>query len=98
MDSNRLKFAKEYIPTCETFLIPPESNPQTGASEIIEKVKSLGGDQPRVVYECTGVQNSIIAAAYLPRPKGEVMVVGVGRPVLNELPFMHMALAEVREL
>lgn len=96
VDSKRLEFAKQFVPSCETFLVPATSSSDTTAAAIIEKVKLLGGDQPRVVYECTGVQSSIITAAYLPRPKGEVMVVGVGRPMINELPFMHMSLAEVR--
>lgn len=96
VDADRLKFAKRFVPSCETVLIPLGSKPEAVATGILEKVRSLDAEQPRVVYECTGVQSSIITAAYLPRPKGEVMVVGVGRPVLNEFPFMHLALAEVR--
>ena len=65
------------------------------ASLVIEKIQKIGGEQPRVVYECTGAQNCIVTAAHIPRPGGEVMAVGVGRPVLNQLPFMHVSLAEV---
>jgi L-iditol 2-dehydrogenase len=96
IDAHRLEFAKTFVPSCETVLVPLESKPEDTAASILDTVRSLGAEQPRVVYECTGVQSSVITAAFLPRPKGEVMVVGVGRPVLNELPFMHLALAEVR--
>jgi NADPH:quinone reductase-like Zn-dependent oxidoreductase len=96
VDAHRLEFAKTFVPSCETVLVPLESKPEEIAASILDTVRSLGAEQPRVVYECTGVQSSVITAAFLPRPKGEVMVVGVGRPVLNELPFMHLALAEVR--
>lgn len=96
IDENRLRFAKEkFIHSCQTLCIQPAQSPLESATAILERLHSLGADQPRVVYECTGVQSSVNTAAYLPRAKGEVMVVGVGRPLLNELPFMHMSLAEV---
>lgn len=96
VDNKRLQFAKKFIPTCHTFMVPLENSAQDVALGILEKVRTLGGEQPRVVYECTGIQSSLITAAYLPRLRGEVMAVGVGGPILDELPFMHMALAEVR--
>lgn len=98
IDANRLKFAKRFVPGCETFLVPPEASPPDVASEVVSLLESIGGEPPRTVYECTGVQSSVVTAAYLPRPKGEVMVIGVGRPIMNDLPFMHMSLAEVCDL
>jgi L-iditol 2-dehydrogenase len=47
------------------------------------------------VFECTGVQSSVVTASYVPRPAGEVIVIGVGKAVMNELPFMHLSMAEV---
>lgn len=95
VDSNRLEFAKEFAPHCETFLTSPRAESQGITSQVIETIKSHSGEQLRVVFECTGVQSSVITAAYLPRARGEVMAVGVGRPTMDLLPFMHMSLAEV---
>jgi L-iditol 2-dehydrogenase len=47
------------------------------------------------VLECTGVENSIVTAAYTARRGGTVMVIGVGREIMNNLPFMHLSLGEV---
>jgi len=41
------------------------------------------------------VESSICTAAFAARRGGTVMVIGVGRPVVNGLPFMHLSLAEV---
>ena len=60
-----------------------------------EVAKKQGGDVPRSVFECTGVQSSVVTASYVPRPAGEVIVIGVGKAIMNELPFMHLSMAEV---
>ncbi|KUL89212.1 hypothetical protein ZTR_03675 [Talaromyces verruculosus] len=95
VDSGRLKFAETFVPGCKTVQIQTDKTPQEMAAIINDTISAASGDQPRVVYECTGVQSSVVTAAYIPRPAGEVMVVGVGRPILNELPFMHISLAEI---
>lgn len=63
-------------------------------------VRKLFGEteyvQPRVVLECTGVESSVCSAAYTVRRGGVLMVVGVGKSIMNNLPFMHISLAEVR--
>jgi L-iditol 2-dehydrogenase len=41
------------------------------------------------------VQSSVVTASHVPRPAGEVIVIGVGKAVMNELPFMHLSMAEV---
>lgn len=97
LDPGRLKFAKNWVPNCITYQIDTKKAYQETAADILRTLQEAGGDQPRVVYECTGVQSSVITACYLPRPAGEVMVIGVGKPMMNELPFMHISLAEVRK-
>lgn len=95
LDAGRLKFAQSFVPGVVPFQIQFGRTARDTALDILATMKAAGGDQPRVVYECTGVQGSIVTASYIPRPAGEVMVIGVGRPILNELPFMHLSLAEV---
>lgn len=95
LDAGRLKYAQNFVPGCVPFQIQFGRTAKDTALEILATMKAAGGDQPRVVYECTGVQGSVVTASYLPRPTGEVMVIGVGKPIMNELPFMHMSLAEV---
>ncbi|KAK6433519.1 hypothetical protein LTR95_010300 [Oleoguttula sp. CCFEE 5521] len=65
------------------------------AREILKKLDKMVGLRPRVEYECTGVQGSVVTAAFLLRPAGEVMVIEVGLQTMNELPFMHISMAEV---
>lgn len=95
LDAGRLKFAQQFVPGCVPFQIQFGRTAQDTAIDILATMKAAGGDQPRVAYECTGVQGSVVTASYLPRPAGELMVIGVGKPIMNELPFMHMSLAEV---
>jgi L-iditol 2-dehydrogenase len=97
VDAGRLKFAERFVPECLTVQVQLDKSPAEMAAILVEKIRDAGGEQPRVVYECTGVQSSVITAAYTPRAGGEVMVVGVGTPILNQLPFMHISLAEVSE-
>ncbi|KAF2720984.1 GroES-like protein [Polychaeton citri CBS 116435] len=95
IDQARLDFAKKFVPECITFQVQPSQRPEANADAINKTINDFIGQQPRVVYECTGVQSSIITASHIPRPGGEVMVIGVGKPIMNELPFMHMSMAEV---
>lgn len=95
LDAGRLKFAEQFVPGCVPFQIDPKKGYQETAGEIVQALQDAGGEQPKVVYECTGVQSSVVTACYLPRAAGEVMVIGVGRPIMNEIPFMHISLAEV---
>lgn len=95
IDPGRLEFAREFVPGCITVQISQQRRPEDMAKFVKQTIREAGGDEPRVVYECTGVQSSVLTACFLPRRAGEVMVIGVGRPTMNELPFMHMSLAEV---
>ncbi|UNI22903.1 L-iditol 2-dehydrogenase [Purpureocillium takamizusanense] len=54
---------------------------------------------PQVVLECTGVESSIATAGYTARRGGTVNVVGVSpRITIDNVPFMHMSLAEIKLL
>lgn len=96
IDPSRLEFAKSFVPECEVYLTPLNGLPEINAAEIVslftEKLKT---EQPSVVYECSGVHSSVHTAAYACRRGGQVMVVGVGKPIMDGLPFMHLSLAEV---
>ncbi|GIZ42048.1 hypothetical protein CKM354_000532800 [Cercospora kikuchii] len=95
LDAGRLKIAESFAPGCVTFQIDPSKPAEETAKAVVKALEDAGGEQPRVVYECTGVQGSVVTACYMPRAAGEVMVIGVGKPIMNDLPFMHMSLAEV---
>ncbi|KAL4871436.1 hypothetical protein BDV12DRAFT_206553 [Aspergillus spectabilis] len=95
IDASRLKFATEYLPSVQTYQIKPTLSAQETATEI----RSLFGpneyDAPDRVLECTGVESSVCTAAYTARRGGVVVVIGVGKAIMNNLPFMHLSLAEI---
>ncbi|KPM37563.1 L-arabinitol 4-dehydrogenase [Neonectria ditissima] len=95
VEPTRLAFAKQMVPTVKTYQVDvAKSNEDNGKA-----VRQLFGDaeyvQPRVALECTGVESSVCSAAYMVRRGGLLMVVGVGKSIMNNLPFMHLSLAEV---
>lgn len=95
LEPRRLAFARKFIPSCKTYQVDRDLDAEGNAKHI----RSLFGSQeyyaPETILECTGVESSIITAAFTARRGGTVMVIGVGRPVMNNLPFMHLSLAEV---
>ena len=95
LDRGRLDFAEKFVPGAVGLQVDLSRSPQEMAVVVREAVAEKGGDVPRLVYECTGVQSSVITASYVPRPAGEVIVIGVGKSIMNELPFMHLSMAEV---
>lgn len=95
VDAARLDFAKGFVPECETFLIPMKGEPEKHAADMVRVFEKLGSPQPSMVYECSGVHSSVRTAAYVCQRGGTVMVVGVGRDIMDGLPFMHLSLAEV---
>ncbi|EON66282.1 hypothetical protein W97_05675 [Coniosporium apollinis CBS 100218] len=95
VDENRLQFAEKFVPGCKAVQVVPDKTPAELGAVINDCIREAGGEQPRVVYECTGVQNSVVTAIHIPRAGGEVMVVGVGRPTIDGLPFMHASLSEI---
>lgn len=92
IDQSRLDFATRFVPGCVPVKIDASTSAEHAAVAIL---KTLGCEAPRVVFECSGVQSSVSTACYLARPGGEVMVIGVGRAKMDDLPFMHLSMAEV---
>ena len=99
VEASRLAFAKEFVPSCLTYKVDTTLNAEQNGKQI----RALFGadtdeySAPPTVLECTGVESSVCTAAFTVRRGGVVVVIGVGRPVMNNLPFMHISLAEVRK-
>ena len=95
LEPARLAFAKEFVPSCITYQVDRTKDAQGNA----EAIRALFGSHeyvaPETVLECTGVESSVCTAAYTARRGGTVMVIGVGKAIMNNLPFMHISLAEV---
>ncbi|TLD03239.1 uncharacterized protein PgNI_12418 [Pyricularia grisea] len=103
VEPRRLEFAREFVPSCQTYRVDPAQTPEDNARGIRALFGLKGGvvpdpdeySAPPVVLECTGVESSVCTAAYTARRGGVVMVIGVGKSIMNNLPFMHLSLAEI---
>ena len=96
LEPKRLAFAKEFVPSCQTYQIHRSLDAKDNAKSIRTLFGTTEYKAPETVLECTGVESSVITAAYTVRRGGDLMVIGVGRDIMNNLPFMHISLAEVR--
>ncbi|KAH7406648.1 chaperonin 10-like protein [Phaeosphaeria sp. MPI-PUGE-AT-0046c] len=88
LEPQRLEFAKKFVPSAVTYQVDRALTPEENAKGIraffdFANVGEYGA--PETVLECTGVESSA----------GTVMVIGVGREIMNNLPFMHLSLAEI---
>ena len=105
LEPKRLAFAKTFMPSCETYLVQKHLSARENAAGIRAIYGAAESNEtgltinerlaPATVLECTGVESSVITAAYACRRGGTVMVIGVGKSIMNNLPFMHLSLAEV---
>lgn len=95
VEPKRLAFAKELVPTVKTYQVDTTKSNEENAKAVRQLFGETEYVQPRVVYECTGIESSVCSAAFMVRRGGVLMVVGVGRSIMNNLPFMHLSLAEV---
>lgn len=98
LEPQRLAFAKKFVPSAVTYQVDRGLTAEENAREIralfdFANVGEYGA--PETVLECTGVESSVVTAAFTARRGGTVMVIGVGREIMNNLPFMHLSLAEV---
>ncbi|KAH7066140.1 sorbitol dehydrogenase-like protein [Paraphoma chrysanthemicola] len=98
LEPKRLGFAKKFVPTAMTYQVDRNIDAQANANKIralfdFAKIGEYGA--PETVLECTGVESSVVTAAYTARRGGTVMVIGVGKEIMNNLPFMHLSLAEI---
>ena len=97
IEPKRLVFAEKYLPGCLTYHVQPSLNGEQHAAKIRELFGAADDPYfaPRAVLECTGVESSVIAGCYAVRRGGTVVVIGVGKSIMNNLPFMHISLSEV---
>ncbi|KKY13672.1 putative sorbitol dehydrogenase [Diplodia seriata] len=107
LEPRRLEFAAKYVPGCRAYRVDPGLGPQGNAERVrrlfLEEGREAEGLSeeereylaPDTVLECTGVESSVCTAAFAARRGGTVCVIGVGKDVMNNLPFMHMSLAEI---
>ncbi|KAK5047037.1 hypothetical protein LTR84_006979 [Exophiala bonariae] len=106
LEPRRLDFARRFVPGCQTYLTQRNLDAQGNANGIRavfgvgvrdQKTGSSKNETaaPSTVLECTGVESSIVTAAYACRRAGTLVIVGVGKSVMNNFPFMHLSLAEV---
>ncbi|KAF9890548.1 hypothetical protein FE257_005679 [Aspergillus nanangensis] len=95
LDPERLAFAKEFVPSAMTYQVDRTKDAEGNAKAI----RALFGEDeyaaPESVLECTGVESSVGTACFTVRRGGAVTVIGVGKAVMNNLPFMHVSLAEI---
>ncbi|KAH7112022.1 chaperonin 10-like protein [Dactylonectria macrodidyma] len=106
IDEGRLSFAKTFGPNCLTYKVDPTATPELSANHIRDLLEREGRkvgssrteyDMPQLVLECTGFESSIATAAYTVRRGGCINVVGVSsKPLVNNIPFMHLSLAEIQ--
>jgi len=97
LEPHRLEFAKKFVPTALTYQVDRALDAEGNSKQIRKLFCEESGEYgaPETVLECTGVESSVITACYTARRGGTVMVIGVGRSIMNNLPFMHLSLAEV---
>lgn len=105
VEKKRLDFAKQLVPSCLTHQVDTSVDARGNARAIRTLFGARGGEDeegddypaPPTVIECTGVESSVCTAAFTVRRGGKIVVVGVGKDVMNNLPFMHLSLAEVSD-
>jgi L-iditol 2-dehydrogenase len=98
LEPSRLAFAKEFVPSCIVYEVDRTKDAQGNAKAIRALFGSTEYFAPETILECTGVESSVCTAAYTVRRGGTVMVIGVGKAIMNNLPFMHISLSEVSVL
>lgn len=104
VEPRRLDFARELVPSCLAYRVDTSLDARGNAAGIRALFGARGregedGEEylaPPTAIECTGVESSVCTAAFAVRRGGRVVVVGVGGDTMNNLPFMHLSLAEVR--
>ncbi|KAJ5923798.1 hypothetical protein N7466_007985 [Penicillium verhagenii] len=95
LEPTRLAFAKDFVPSCITYQVDRTKDAHGNAQAIRALFGTSEYVAPETVLECTGVESSVCTAAYTARRGGTVMVIGVGKAIMNNLPFMHLSLAEI---
>jgi L-iditol 2-dehydrogenase len=95
LSEERLSFAKTIVPDVITYKIDTTKSSRENGLAIKDMFGSSEYEAPPRVLECTGVESSINAMAYVVRRSGLLLVIGVGRDYISNFPFMHLSLAEI---
>lgn len=95
LSEERLKFAKTLVSDAITYKIDTKKSERENGLCIKKLFGETEYQAPPKVLECTGVESSINTMAYVVRRSGLLLVIGVGRDFISNLPFMHLSLAEI---
>lgn len=95
LEPKRLAFAKEFVPSCQVYQVNTAIDAEANAVAIRKLFGPTEYEAPATILECTGVESSVVTAAHVVRTGGDLMVIGVGRDIMNNLPFMKISLSEV---
>lgn len=93
-EPKRLAFAKKFVPSCQVFQVNTTLSAESNAALIRAIFGPTEYEAPATILECTGVESSVVTAAHVVRTGGDVMVIGVGKDIMNNLPFMKISLSE----
>lgn len=91
IDEGRLKFAKELIPNILTHKVEFSHSVDDFRNAV---VGLMGGIEPAIAMECTGVESSVNGAIQAVKFGGKVFVIGVGKNEMK-IPFMRLSTREV---
>lgn len=95
LDEGRLSVAKKLVPSVRAYRVwtdaSASSTPEAMATEIVQ---AMGGIEPAVAIECTGVQSSVASAIWATKFGGRVFVTGVGKDTIP-FPFMRLSTREI---
>lgn len=95
LDEKKLEFAKSMVPEVKTYKVDPTKSIRENAAEVRKIFGSTEYEMPVSVLECTGILVSINTAAYIVRRHGVLMIIGVGKPEIDNFPFMRLSFAEI---
>lgn len=95
LEPKRLAFAKDFVPSSQAYQVDTTLDAAGNAKAIRALFGTTEYSAPETVLECTGVESSVVTAALTVRCGGDLVVVGVGKDIMNNLPFMHISLSEV---
>jgi L-iditol 2-dehydrogenase len=96
LEPKRLAFAKEFVPSCQVYQVNTALDDESNATEIRALFGPTEYEAPATILECTGVESRVVTAAHVVRTGDDLMVIGVGKDIMNNLPFMKISLSEVK--
>ncbi|PMD36494.1 GroES-like protein [Hyaloscypha variabilis F] len=95
LEPKRLAFAKEFVPSCEVYQVDTTLDAESNAVAIRALFGPTEYEAPATILECTGAESSVVTAAHVVRTGGDLLVIGVGKDIMNNLPFMKISLSEI---